>query len=77
METLIIHIENPSHTQKVKDFLKQLNVNVEVYPQHNVVQEQLPEYVVNLMEKSLVEADEKLFTSHQDFFSSVKKKYTK
>jgi hypothetical protein len=77
MDTLVIHIENPSHTQKIKDFLKTLNVKVEVYAKQHIVEEELPTYVINLMEKSLAEADQKSFTANEEFLLSVKSKYSK
>lgn len=75
METLVIHTEGPSQTQKVKDFLKSLNIKVEVLPQQALVEEELPTYVSKLMNKALSEADEKKFTTNEEFMKSVKAKY--
>ncbi|WP_316785543.1 DUF2683 family protein [Pedobacter frigiditerrae] len=75
METLVIHTEGPSQTKKVKDFLKALNIKVEVVPQQTLVEEELPTYVSKLMNKALSEADEKKFTNNDEFLKSIKDKY--
>lgn len=77
METLVIHTEGPSQTKKIKDFLKSLNVKIEVFPQQTSVEEELPSYVTKLLNKAILEADENKFTEHSDFMNSVKTKYKK
>ena len=75
METLVIHTENPSQTQEVKDLLQKMNVKIEVFTQSSTVQEELPQYVTKLMAKAIHEADDNKLTPNNIFLSEVKEKY--
>jgi inosine/xanthosine triphosphate pyrophosphatase family protein len=75
METLVIHTENSSQTQEVKDLLQKMNVKIEVFSQNSNLQEELPQYVTKLMAKAIDEADNNKLTANEIFLSEVKEKY--
>lgn len=75
METLVIHTENSSQTQEVKDLLQKMNVKIEVFSQNYILQEELPQYVTKLMVKAIDEADRNKLTANETFLSEVKAKY--
>lgn len=75
METLVIHTENSSQTQEVKDLLQKMNVKIEVFSQNSILQEELPQYVTKLMVKAIDEADSNKLTANEIFLSEIKGKY--
>ncbi|GAB1463085.1 DUF2683 family protein [Pedobacter sp.] len=77
METLVIHPEDAEQSETFKAILKALKVKVEVFSGTNMVNEELPQYVTNLMNKALKEADQNQTTPHEDFMTEVKNRLKK
>ena len=77
METLVIQTEGSSETETVKAILEALDLKVDVFPNQPMLQEEVPSYISKLMFKSLTEADNDMFTSHEDFMNEIKSKYKK
>lgn len=75
METLVIHTENSSQTQEVKDLLQKMNVKIEVFSQNSILQEELPQYITKLMVKAIDEADNNKLTANETFLSEIKGRY--